>query len=178
MTIPARNDLPDIATSLFQDGAFVVTYYESPEPGRPREHRHAARISCLTPKGEAALEYADMLDQLVLEAHSRATTRLGDAEHAEIIWRRRGELLDPAELEPCFEGLVAQGYLRQTASGYAVTPAGEAAVAAYDEAHPTWTGNFRVINPSGIDRRTRDEARELAERRRQEALRTAEDRCP
>lgn len=176
MTLPERNDLPDIATRLLRDGGFVVTCYEPQEPGGPRQHRHPARISCLTPKGEAALEYADMLDQLVLEAYSRVTTKLRDSEHAEIIWRRRGELLDPAELEPCFEGLVAQGYLRQTASGYAVTPAGEAAVTAYHEAHPTWTGNFRVINPSGIDRRTRDEARELARRRHQEALRTAEDR--
>jgi len=176
MTLPARNDLPGIATRLLRDGAFVVTYYESPEPRGPRQHRHPARISCLTPKGEAALEYAEMMDQLVLEAYSRVTTKLGDAEHAEIIWRRRGELLDPAELEPCLEGLVAQGYLRQTASGYAVTPAGEAAVTAYHAAHPTWTGNFRVINPSGIDRRTSDEARELARRRHQEALMTAGDR--
>jgi hypothetical protein len=178
MTLPARNDLPDIATRLMRDDAFVVTYYESPEPGGPRQHRRPARISCLTPKGEAALEYANIMDQLVLEAYSRVTTKLRDGEHAEIIWRRRGELLDPAELEPCREGLVARGYLRQTASGYVVTAAGEAAVTAYHEAHPTWTGNFRVINPSGIDRRTRDEARELAKRRRQEALRTAEDRWP
>lgn len=176
MTLPARNDLPDIATRLLRDGAFAVTYYESPEPGGPRQHRRPARTSCLTPKGEAALEYADMMDQLVLEAYSRVTTKLRDAEHAEIIWRRRGELLDPAELEPCLEGLVARGYLRLTASGYAVTPAGEAAVTAYHEAHPTWTGNFRVINPSGIDRRTRDEARELASRRHKEALRIAEGR--
>lgn len=176
MTLPARNDLPDIATRLVRDGALVVTYYESPEPGGSRQHRHPARISCLTPKGEGALDYADMLDHLVLEAYSRVTANLGDAEHAQIIWRRRGELLDPAELEPCFEGLVAQGYVRPTASGYAVTPAGEAAVTAYHEAHPAWTGNFRVINPSGIDRRTRDEARELARRRHQEALRTAEGR--
>ena len=175
MTLPARNELPDI-TRLVRDGALVVTYYESPEPGGPRQHRHPARISCLTPKGEAALDYADMLDQLVLESYCRVTARLGDAEHAQIIWRRRGELLDPAELEPCFEGLVAQGYLRPTASGYAVTPAGEAAVTAYHEAHPAWTGSFRVINPSGIDHRTRDEARELARRRHQEALRTAEGR--
>lgn len=178
MTLPARNDLPDIATRLLQDGAFVVTYYESPEPGEPRQHRNPARVSCLTPRGEAALEYAEVLDQLVLEAYARVTAKPGDAEHAEIIWRRRGELLDPAELEPCLEGLVARGYLRQTASGYAVTPAGEAAVTAYDEAHSTWTGNFRVINPSGIDRGTRGEARELARQRHQEALRTAGDRWP
>jgi hypothetical protein len=161
-----------------QDGAIVVTYYESPEPGEPCQHRHPARITCLTPKGEAALEYAEVMDQIVLEAYARVTTKLGDAEQAGIIWRRRGKLLDPAELEPCLEGLVAQGYLRQTASGYAVTPAGEAAVTAYDGAHSTWTGSFRVINPSGIDRRTRDEARELARHRHQEALRTAEDRWP
>ena len=178
MTLPARNDPPDIAARLLHDGAFVATSYESPEPGEPRQHRHPARVSCLTPKGEAALEYAEVMDQLVLAAYARVTTKLGDAEHAEIIWRRRGELLEPAELEPCLEGLVAQGYLRQTASGYAVTPAGEAAVTAYDEARPAWTGSFRVINPSGIDRCARDEARELARHRHQEALRTAEDRWP
>ena len=128
MTLPARSELSDIASRLLQDGGFVVTYFESPKPDEPR---YPARISCLTPRGEAALEYADAMDQLVLEAYSRVTTRLRDAEHAEIIWRRRGEPLDPAELEPCFEGLVAQGYLRQTASGYALTPAGEAAVTAH-----------------------------------------------
>jgi hypothetical protein len=178
MTQQPAEPLSDIASRLLRDGGVVVTYYECPEPGEPRQHRHPARVSCLTLKGEAALEYAEAMDQLVLEAYARVTAKLGDAEHAEIIWRRRGEPLDPAELEPCFEGLVAQGFLRQTASGYALTPAGEASVTAYDMAHPTWTAGFRVINPSGLDRRTRDEARELAKRRRQEALRTAEDRWP
>jgi hypothetical protein len=49
---------------------------------------------------------------------------------------------------------------------------------AYDEVHSTWTGNFRVIDPSGIDRRTRDEARELARYRRHEGLGTAEELWP
>lgn len=171
MTLPARSDLSDIASRLLQDGGFVVTYLESQKPDGPR---YPARISYLTPKGEAALGYADAMDQLVLETYARVMAMLGDTEHAEIIWRRRGEPLDPAELEPCFEGLVAQGYLRQTASGYALTPAGEAAVTA----HPTWTARFRVIEPSGIGRRTRDEARELVMRRRQEASRTAEEWWP
>lgn len=165
--------LSDIASRLAQDGGFVVTYFESSKPGEPRQYRYPVRISCLTPKGEAALAYADAMDQLVLEAYARMA-KLGDTEPAQIIWRRRGEPVDPAELEPCFEGLVTQGYLRQTASGYALTKAGERKVMAYDQAHPTWTSSFRVIDPSGIDRRTRDEARELAKQRRREALATAE----
>jgi hypothetical protein len=172
MTLPARSDLSDIASRLLQDGGFVVTYCESPKPGEPRQHRYPARISCLTPKGEAALAYADAMDHLVLETYARVMAKLGDTDHAKIIWRRRGKPVDPAELEPCFEGLVAQGYLRQTASGYALTPAGQAAVTAYDQAHPTWTARFGVTGPPEIDRRTRDEARELATRRRQQGLRT------
>jgi len=162
-----------------QDGGFVVTYHESPKPGKPRQP-YPARISCLTPKGEAALAYADAMDQLVLETYARVMAKPGDTEHAQIIWRRRGEPVDPAELEPCFEGLVAQGYLRQTAtaSGYALTPAGEAAVAACDAAHPRWTARFGVIDPYGIDRRTRDEARELARHRHQQVRRTVEERWP
>jgi hypothetical protein len=85
------------------------------------QDRHPARVSCLTPRGDAALDYADAMGRAVLEAYSLA--RPGNAR---IIWRRRGVPVDPAELEPCLEGLVAQGYLRQTASGYALTPAGEA----------------------------------------------------
>ena len=174
MTQRTAEPLSDIASRLLQDGGFVVTYYESPKPGVPYRYPHPARISYLTPKGEAVLEYADAMDQLVLETYARVMGKLGDTEHAEIIWQRRGEPVDPAELESCFEGLVAQGYLRQTASGYALTPAGEAAVTAYDKAHLTWTAGFRVIDPSGIDRRTRDEARELAKQRRRQALATAE----
>jgi hypothetical protein len=165
----------DIAGRLLQDSGFVVTYCESPKPGQPR---YPARTSCLTSKGEAALEYADVMDQLVLEAYARVTAKPGDTERAQIIWRRQGQPVDPAELEPCLEGLVAQGYLRQTASGYALTTAGERRVTACNEAHPTWRGSFRVIDPSGMDRRTRDEARELARHRHRGTLRTAEDRWP
>ena len=136
------------------------------------QDRYPARVSILTPKGEAALACAEAMDQAVLDAYARASRHPAQAE---IICRRRGEPVDPAELEPCFEGLVAQGYLRQTASGYALTPAGEAAATVYDEAHPTWTARFHVI---GIDRRTRDEAREMARHQRREALATGTRPCP
>ena len=171
MTSQPAESLGDIASRLLQEGGFVVTYYESPKPGKPR---YPVRGSCLTPKGEAALAYADAMDQLVLDAYARVMARPWDTGPAQIIWRRRGEPGDPAELEPSFEGLVARGYLRQTASGYALTPAGQAAVTACDQAHPTWTASFGVIDPSGIDRRTRYEARELARHRHQEALRMEE----
>ena len=170
--------LSDIASRLLHDGGFVSTYYESPRPGEPRPDRCPARVSCLTPKGEAALDYANAMDQLVLQTYARVRERLGDTGHAQIIWRRRGEPVDPAELEPCFEGLVAQGYLRQTPSGYTLTPAGQAAVTACDQAHLAWTARFCAIDSSGIDRRTRDEARELARHRHQEALKTAEEPRP
>lgn len=175
MAQSARTALSDIASRLLQDGGFVVTCHESLKPGRPRQP-YPARVSCLTPKGEAALAYADAMDQLVLETYARVMAKPGDSGHAQITWRRRRRPVDPAELEPCFEGLVAQGYLRQTASGYALTPAGEAAITACDQAHPMWTTTFGVIDPSGIDRRTRDEARELARHRHQQARRTAHER--
>ena len=148
------------------------------QPAEPLSGPCPARVSCLTPKGEAALDYADAVDRLVLDAYARVRARPGGTGDAQIIWRRRGQPVDAAELEPCFEGLVARGYLRPTASGYALTPAGEAAVAAYDEAHPARTARSRVTGPSGIDRRTREEARALAGRRRQEALTTAEESWP
>ena len=178
MTQQPVEPLSDIASRLLHDSGFVATYYESPRPGEPRPDRCPARVSCLTPKGEAALDYADAMDQLVLQTYARVRERLGDTGHAQIIWRRRGEPVDPAELEPCFEGLMAQGYLGQTATGYALTPAGQAAVTACDQAHLRCTARLCVIDPSRIDRRTRDEARELAMHRRREALATGIRPCP
>ena len=88
--------------------------------GNPRPLR-LVRDSCMTPVGDAVLDYADQLDRVVLEMHVIAS-----AWRAEIIWRCHGKPVDPAELEPTYEGLVARGYLTHTPSGYALTPAGEA----------------------------------------------------
>jgi len=179
MTLPARSDLSDIASRLLQDGGFILTYHESPEPSRSRQSLHRPRARCLTRKGEAALEHAEEMDRLILQAFAIVMAKLGDSENAQIIWRCAGEEVDLSELEPYLEGLVEQGYLVQAVSGeYALTKAGERKVMAYDEVHSTWTGNFRVIDPSGIDRRTRDEARELARYRRHEGLGTAEELWP
>lgn len=178
MTLPARSDLSDIASRLLQDG-FVLTYYECPEPSGSPRYLHPPRARCLTRKGEAALEHAEEMDRLILQAFAIVMAKLGDAENAQIIWQCAGEEIDRNELQPYLDGLVEQGYLVQTASGeYALTKAGERKVMTYDEADRTWTGNFRVIDPSGIDRRTRHEARELARCRRQEGLRTAEELWP
>ena len=179
MTLPARSDLSDIASRLLQDGGFVLTYYESPEPSGSRRYLHRQRARCLTRKGEAALEHAEEMDRLILQAFAIVMAKLGDSENAQIIWQCAGEEVDLSELQPYLDGLVEQGYLVQAASGeYALTKAGERKVMAYDEAHPTWTANFRVIDPSGLDGRTRDEARELARYRRQEGFRTAEELRP
>jgi predicted transcriptional regulator len=179
MTLPARSDLSDIASRLLEDGGFALTYYESPEPGGSRRYRHPPRARCLTRKGEAALDHAEEMDRLILQAFAIVMAKLGDSENARIIWQCAGEEVDLSELQPYLDGLVEQGYLAQAVSGeYALTKAGEHKVMAYEEAHPAWTGNFRVIGPSGIDRHTRDEARELARYRRQEGLRTAEELWP
>ena len=85
------------------------------------QDRYPARASVFTAMGDAVLDYAEVLDQLVLRMHVQAETR-----GAEITWRRHGKPVDPAELEPTYESLVARGYLRQTSSGYALTPAGAA----------------------------------------------------
>jgi predicted transcriptional regulator len=179
MIVQARSDLSDIASRLLQDGGFVLTYYESPEPSGSRRYLHPRRERYLTRKGEAALEHAEEMDRLILQAFAIVMAKLGGAENAQIIWQCQGEEVDLSELQPYLDGLVEQGCLVQAVSGeYALTQAGERKVMAYDEAHPTWTGNFRVIDPSWIDRRTRDEARELARNRRQERLRTAEELWP
>jgi len=47
-------------------GALAVTYHESPKPGEPRQ-LFPTRVSCMTPLGDAVLDYADQLDQIVLE---------------------------------------------------------------------------------------------------------------
>jgi hypothetical protein len=94
----------------------------------PPSHLRLVRDSCMTPLGDAVLDYADQLDQTVLEMHVIASSW-----HAEISWRRHGKPVAPAQLEPTYEGLVAQGYLQQTPSGYALTPAGEAIATGLNE---------------------------------------------
>jgi hypothetical protein len=177
MTQQPAESLSDSASRLLENGGIVVTYYESPEPGGPRQ-LYPARFFCLTLTREAARACADAMDQLVLAAYAHVIARLGGTGRPEIIRHRRGEPAGPAELEPCLERLVAHGYQRQCASGHALTPADEVAVAALDKAHPAHPARFRVIESSGTYRRTRDEARDLARRRRQDVLTPAEEVWP
>jgi putative transposase len=74
MTQQPAEPVSDIASRLLQDGGFVVMLYESPEQGP-----HPARISCLTAKGEAALEYGikAAVDAYWNWYSSRAGTRRG-----------------------------------------------------------------------------------------------------
>jgi hypothetical protein len=75
-------------------------------------------MTLLTPMADAALDYADAIDRVVLEAHAQAKR---DNARTIVLYGPKNR----AELDPVFDGLVERGYLRPAASGYVLTPAGE-----------------------------------------------------
>lgn len=133
--------LQDIATRLLQESGYVVAYYEADGP--------FPRTPCyLTRKGEAALEYAEAMDRLILEAYARVLVRLGEPMPNVGARLANGEMMSRAEIQPYLDSLCDKGLMVRTASEeYALTDAGVSVVLACDAQHPTSTRSFRVSDP-------------------------------
>jgi hypothetical protein len=119
--IDERTALQRIAEYLLQDGGYT-------KPVMAVRH---SRVIALTDMGNQALDYALFMQKLILDSYMEIArlTGIASARYVNVV-RSRGGLVDPDVVDRFCAALVEAGYMTETDNGFALTPAGEAAVLA------------------------------------------------